>query len=493
MTTYPLLFFTSGTPINVGHNCAYERWLEFHAGEHGCGFKKVGQAIPLTTGAAVHQGIELIGRWVLDWQAAHVKQQLLDVPHAVTAWAATEAAARYEIKARARGLELTKRDVDSKPAIETLILEQRTLIEAQVWIYALARLPVMLASYRLLDVEREEGPVIDCTCGLGDWIGEWQQHAARQCKGIVLQGRSDFLWERLDGSAIVYEEFKTKATANYGWDQQWEHSGQLFRNMEAGSRRLGREISEAFVPVLYKGRRDRDDRDDKTQPKRQQSPLVYGYYDPGNGMTRMPEWAARYRWYDDYGKGHTLPRTYQRTAIWDESIALMGLVNPNGVREHEFRDDSSRVERWVRGWILPAQYSELLKVLGPFPKPRALVEDYILSALVEETDWRLKIARTRELKLYEPASVFTTHEGDRLTAANYIARSWNCTRFDGSSCQFKPLCFREPGWESIEGMCAQDGVTKIYEVRTPHHAIEREAFEQAGVVFPESEDEDDED
>lgn len=492
MPTYPALWFTSGTPISIGqHDCAYARWLEYHAGPHGCGYRKRGQQVPLATGAAVHRGIELIGKWILDWQHAHAGQRLFNAPDEVIAWGATEAAAGYEQKARARGLELTKRDVDSAAAINTLILEQRTLIEALVWIYATVRLPFMLASYRLLDVEREEAPVIDCTCGLGDWLSDWQTHDKRGCKGIVMQGRSDFLWEHIDTSQIAYEEFKTKATANYGWEQQWEHSGQLFRNMEAGTRRLGKEISEAFVPVLYKGRRDRLNRDDKTQPKTQQSPLVYGYYDPGNGMNRMPEWAARYKWYDDYGKGHTLPRTFERKPIWDESLPLLATSNPNGVQQ--FREDSSRVEQWVKGWITPIQCAEILKVLGPFPKPRAMVEDYLTALLVEEADWRSRVDQLRQLKLYEPSSVFVADGGDQIRAAHFVSRSWACTRFDGSRCQFKPLCFHEPGWESIEGMVAADGVTKMYEVRTPHHAEEKVAFEQQGVTFPDSGEEEDDD
>ena len=492
--------------MNVGqHDCAYARWAGYHAGRHGTGYRSIAQAVPLATGSGVHTGMELIGRWILDWQHAHAGQRLLAVPDEVTAWAAIEAADGYARKAHARGLELTKTDVDAQSAIDRLIQEQRTLIEAQVWIYAIVRLPFMLAQRRLLDVEREETPVIDCTCGLGDWIGDHSHHAARGCRGIVAMGKADFLWETAEdvqtatGSlrkgAIEYEEFKTKATPNYGWEQQWEHSGQLFRNMEAASKRLGKDVTQAYVPVLFKGRRDRRDREDKNSPKEQQSPLVFGYFDPGNGLGRDPEWSARYRWYDDWGKGHTLPRSYQRQPIWDEQFPLVG-VNPNGV---EFRADASRVERWVRGWILPIQYPELIKVLGPYQKPRAMVADYTQSMLTGERRWRSEVEYARGLGIFEPTdrvevpdNVDVPTPTDKvptqiITAADIFERSWACTRFAGDSCFMKPVCHREPGYE--QGMLAMGR----YEIRTPHHEPEKADAIARGVVFAADDDDEGDD
>lgn len=484
---FPLLWYTSGTPMNVGQrDCAFARWLEYHAGPHGTGYRMKAAAVPLATGAAVHHGIELVGKWMLEWQQAHPGQRLLVVPDEVVAWGAAEAADGYAAKARRRGLELTKTDSTAMEAVEQLIVEQQTLIEAQVWMYAIVRLPFMLSRARLLDVEREETPVIDCTCGLGDWIGQAAHHAQRNCRGIVAQGKADFLWEVVDDGTIEYEEFKTKAVANYGWEQGWEHSGQLFRNMEAASKRLGRDVSTAYVPVLFKGKRDRWDREDKTAPKAQQSPLVYGWFDPGNGMTRPADWSARYVFYDDWGKRHTLPKTFTRVGIWRADVELPA-DNPNG---WPGRAGARRVERWVRGWILPVMHAELVKVLGPFPKPRALVGDYTQAMLTEERRWRSEVEYLRELKIYQPGDEARVEiEGqlpETITAAHVISRSWACTRFDGSRCMFKPVCFKDPGWEQIETM-------GWYEIRTPHHAPEAEACAAVGVVFPEDADGDEDD
>lgn len=495
--SFPALWYTSGTVIRTGQtDCAFKRFLNYHAGRHGTGFASRKTAIPLATGSGVHTGMELIGGWILDWQAANPGKRLLpDHPalDEVIGWGAAEAAAGYARKARARGLELTALDVDSAAATEQLILEQQTLIESQVWIYCLGRLPIMLAEHVLLAVEHEESPVIDCTCGLGDWVGQAETHAQRGCAGIVMQGKADFLWRHVDSNKIVYEEFKTKATPNYGWEQQWEHSGQLLINMEAASQRIGEEVSEAFVPVLFKGKRDRIKRGDQTSPKIQQSPLVWPWFYPGNGMNRPPEWASRWEWWDEFGK-HTIGNSYKRQALWDESVDLP-VENPNGV---SFRSGASRVERWVKGWIVPAQYPDLLKVLGPYPKPRARIADAVKGILAEERRWRDDVEYLRNVGVFNATDVGQIVEdrpngipAQSITAADIIPRSWNCTGFDGTPCMFKPVCHREPGSErGIENM------TEIYTIRTPHHSTEKVALgalvESLGLKWEESEEGDEE-
>lgn len=468
--TFPALWYTSNTPHQVGlRDCPMDRYLGYHAGVHGTGYRRKATAVPLATGSAVHTGLEYLGQWVLDWQASHAGQRLTAIDDAVIAWAAREAAVGYERTAWARGVLLTATDATRAEAIEQLILEQRTLVEALIWIYGLVRLPLMLSQYRLLAVETEETPVLACTCGLGDWVADDRTHAARGCTGIVMQGRSDALWEAIDSGAIVYEEYKTKAMASYSWEQSWTHSGQLLINMEAASRRLGRPVSEAFVVALYKGKRDRTDRKDVSTPKTQQSPLVYGWYDPG-GLNRTPDWSARYRWYDEYGGGHTLPRTYKRAPIWDPQFPLDPATNPNGV---VLRAEASRVEQWVKGWILPVQYAELIKAFGPFPRQEARVPLAVQGVLAEEMTWRARVHHLRAQGAVEP--------GDALVD-QIIPRSWNCTHFDGTPCQFVGVCQRDPGWEDLGD--PEGAIGQLMQIRRPHHAPEAQAFEAGGVVFP---------
>lgn len=460
---YPALWFTSNTPITTGQrDCAYLRWLGYHAGPHGTGYRRKGHAVPLATGSAVHVGHQLIGDWILEWQAKNPTRRLTAVPDPVIAWAAGEAASQYEASARAKGLILTVGDLDAAAAIDGLILEQRTLIEGLIWIYAIVRLPVMLADYRLLAVEQEEGPVLDCTCGLGDWVGQWDVHQQRGCAGIVAQGRTDALWEGASDATtgtIVYEELKTKASERKSWEDAWEHASQLWLNMEAAGKRLGRDVTTAFVPVLFKGWRGRDRGADPSQPKYQHSPLCYGWYDAGNVPLREPNWSSRYTWHDDYGQKHTLGRTYTRKPLWSPEIEIPTIGAPA---------TASRVERWIKGYITPVQYGDLLKVLGPFPLPRNQVRDATIALLAEERRWRDLVAELREAQAFTP---------DHPLVAELVPRSWNCTRYDGTPCEGRPICKKEPGWDAIDTM-------GVYDIRTPHHDPEKVAFAACGVTFP---------
>jgi len=469
-STYPALWYTSGTPHRRGlTECPMARYLGTHAGVHGTGHQRIATAVPLATGAAVHRGVQLIGQWVIDFQAAHPVQRLLSVPDEVIAWAAGEAARAYEAKARKKGLLLTNMDVDSAAANEILILEQRTLIESLIWIYAIVRLTFMLARARILAVELECAPVIDCTCGVGDWVGQDLDHAARGCTGIVAQGRGDVLFEVYEDGTIEYEEIKTKATERKSWEDAWEHSGQLWLNTEAASRRLGKDVNTSYVPILFKGWRGRDKGRPTTDPKYQHSELCYGWLDVG--VDGQAHWASQYKWVDDYGKGHTLGSSYRRHGLWidDVEIPLM-----EGVRA-----DAGRVERWIKGIMSPMQQSTYLRALGPFPRQQMRMPEATMGFLAEERLWRYRVDLLRSQQAYD---------AEHPTTLALVPRAWQCTRYDGALCDFKPVCDKEPGFESIDTMGR-------YEIRTPHHAPEKAAWEAAGLLFPHDPDEefDDED
>ena len=506
--THPLLWFTSRSPTDVGQrHCRFDRFLSYHAGPHGTGYRRTALSVPLATGSAVHTGAELLADWILEYQQKHCGQPPVVIPLEVIHWAAEEAAAEYERAARAKGfneaglesiggadpvVDGDGRVVDQQrvgggamgspvalpAALETLIMEQRTLIEAQIWIFATITVPQMLATHRILGYEVEETLVLDCTCGLGEGVADWAIHAARQCTGIVQMGRADWLlegWERDVRGQIIYDEFKTKATPNAPWEKAWEHSGQLRVNMETASRRLGKKVTAANIVVLFKGWRGRDKGADPSEPKYQHSPLCYGYFDPGSEGFRPQAWAAQYKWYDDLGKGHTLPRTYEKTPIWDLSKplpvvegALLGKPAP------------SRVGNWVLGYITPKQWGELVKVLGPFPYQPAAIPDTLRSVLAEERLWREDVAHIRAEVVAQAGLGNARSEID--IAADYIPRSYQCTQFSGEDCPHKRICDKAPGWEHPLTM-------GIYDIRTPHHLPERQACEAGGVVFPEDDSE----
>ena len=484
--TYPAMWFTSNTPITEGQrHCRMARYLGYHAGAHGTGWRRKSLSVPLATGGAVHRGVELIAEWVLDYQAAHhgmppapSARYPLGIPAPVVAWAATEAAAQYEASARKRGFEETALtavgvdDVDPAtlpPAVETLILEQRTLIEGLIWLWAIVQLPGLLGPYRVLDSEREEGLILDCSCGLGDAVADIGTHHARGCTGIVVQGRADLLLESTVSGQVTYQEIKTKASPNYPWEKAWEHSGQLRVNMEAARRRLGREVAAGYIPTLFKGKR-MSDRDDPAAPRRQDSPICYGWFDEGSPGFRPEAWAAAYKFQDDYGKNHTLGKNFVRTPVWDLSVTLP-LRETNLI---ERGVEVTRVGQWVTQYLTPLQRAQIVKVLGPFPFQASAIPLTLQSIQVEEDDWRDRVRLIR-------GNAAELHLSDVELADAYVSRSWNCTPFGGEPCMFKPICERASGWQTPETM-------GVYEFRTPHHAPEREAFEAGGVVFPAPED-----
>ena len=466
---YPLLWYTSGTPSRTGQmECAMRRYLGNHAGVHGTGYRRISTAVPLATGHAVHVGHQLLGEWILDFQKAHPGRQLVAAPDEVIAWAANEAAVRYEARARKRGLTLTSLDAEGQYATEQLIMEQRTLVEALIWVYAIVRLPYLLSVARLLAVELECTPVIDCTCGLGEWIGQDTDHEARGCAGIVDQGRGDGLWQMYEDGSILYEEVKTKATERKSWEDAWEHSGQLWLNTEAASRRLGVEVNASYVPILFKGWRGRDKGSPSSAPKYQHSELCYGWLDTAS-LDGEARWAFKYKWYDDMGRERRLGNTYKRTPLWDTNYEIPRLEN--------VRPEATRVERWIRGFLPPMYYTDYCKVLGPFPRQRFRLIEASAAVLADERLWRYRVDTLRTAGAFDH-----THP---MTLA-MIPRSWNCTSYDGTPCDFKMLCDKEPGWENIEA-------SGRYEIRGPHHKPEKVAFEKLGVVFPDEGDEEYED
>ncbi len=530
---HPLLWFTSRSPTDVGQrHCRMDRFLSYHAGPHGTGYRRKALSVPLATGSAVHTGAELLADWIMEYQQKHHGQPPVVLPLEVIHWAAEEAAAGYERLARAKGfnevgleqiggddavvgdagvgdqrLSIRSGDVgratgdlgthqihrgpaggvDTPPAalvpatlpaaLETLIMEQRTLIEAQLWIFATITVPQMLSTHRILGYEVEETLVLDCTCGLGEGVANWRVHFDRQCEGIVQQGRADWIlegWEASKRGQLVYDEFKTKASPNAPWEKAWEHSGQLRINMETAGRRLGKKITAANIVVLFKGWRGRDKGDPPETPKYQHSPLCYGYYDPGSEGLRPGGWAAQYKWFDDLGKGHTLPRTYQNRPVWDMSLPMLP------TRQEDVGRFPSRVATWVMNYITPKQWGELVKVLGPFPYQPAAIPDTLRSVLAEERDWREVVQIIRERTLNEHEMGRTRSEID--IAADLIPRSYQCTQFSGEDCPHKKICEKAPGWEDPLSM-------GIYDIRTPHHLPEREACEAGGVVFPEDDSE----
>ena len=470
------MWYTSQSPQNEGFlRCPMARFLGTHAGPHGTGYRRVRQHIPLATGSGVHKGLELIGEWLLDWQERHGLVAVPDQPtlREVIAWAAAEAARTYASKAEKKGfVELERMDSTdqalAKIMTETLIKEQATLIEGQVWVWGILQLPNLLATHYVLQPESEECLILDCSCGLGMAVVDPRTHAARGCTGIVQQGRPDWLIAHRETHQPVYLQFKTKATASVSWELAWSHNMALLIDMEAASRRLGKSVREAFVHVLYKGYFGRDRNAPPEARKYQHSPLCYGYYQAAVPPMREAQWASQYDYVGPDGKGHKLPKTFDKVPIWDESRELLPV-----------RPDASRVETWVTREISQDQWAGLLNILGPFTREendRRLQQAY-RSFVAEEQTWQARVSYLRDT--CGVTSVSSPSIDD------IVPRSYACTDWSGNPCVFLGICNGDVEADDPVG-------SGKFTIRTPHHQLEREAFEAIGVVFPGEDDEDEE-
>lgn len=465
---YPLLWYSSNTPHKQGlTNCDYARWLGQHAGPHGTGYRLRSTAVPLATGIAHHAGLELMAGWMLEHEQKF-PGQLYQLPPEVIAWAAEECAARYEAKARSRGLQVTMTDSVDNPAIEQLIMEQRTLVEAMVWVWGLERLPALLPEYTIFAAESEDCIVMDCTCGLGEGVADHDLHAAQGCAGIAYMAKADQIWKRRSGGSYAYLQAKSWGSINIYKERKWEHDSQLLFDMEAASRRYGIDVAEGFVDVSLKGWRGRDKGAPPTEPKYQHSYLCYGYYNAAIGLgavlndtaAAMGQWAAESSWHDGQ-KNRKLTADYAKVPVWEPERPLPAV-----------REGASRVENWVRGVLTPMQRAKVITVLGPFPRPTRRVAKAIAGIKAEERRWRADVEYLRE-----QGAIYPGHP----LVEEVIARSWECTSYDGTPCFGRRVCFEELGWENPEAGGS-------YERRRPHHDPELKAVIDLGHALPESDE-----
>ena len=138
------IWYSSNSPHKDGTvTCDMMRFLGYHAGPHGTGWRLKSQNIPLATGAGLHKGIDNVAGWIAEWQQGHPNQRLLSLPIEVAAWAALEAAESYKARATARGLALTVNDSTAKEAVDQLIAEQTPLIEGMVHVWCHVHLPAL--------------------------------------------------------------------------------------------------------------------------------------------------------------------------------------------------------------------------------------------------------------------------------------------------------------------------------------------------------------
>jgi hypothetical protein len=462
------LWLTSRSAYESGFFCPRSRQLEYHSGPLGYGVVKKAESMPLATGDSIHKAIAPGLRWAMNNPTD--LNPIVDI----TREACADAKAAYHKKIDARGLANL---VSGDESLETIVTEQELLIDALPWCFYLEAFDDLLANYSIVSVEAPEELVLDCTCGLGDKIGTFLDHHHRQCDGIGLMGRLDFILRSHATGELAYNELKTAGQISRGWEEQWADKVQFVIGVSGAERRLEEPITAHAVYGLVKGsRRHRFYKPGEggSGPIIQDTVLVYPYCREGNPPMQEEDWQVEYEQTDELtGKTTRLGKKYQKKLLTENRDAIAA-AEENGMPLGEY---------WCR-IAPPAVRKKHITHIGPLRISPIMKGKLLRQVVAVERDWQ-----RRAWAIYE---AFDTADGQwadphfQATLDEHAPCSWECKKFTSRhACQFHRMCFEEAGWdEPLEG--------GYYIPRRPHHAAECQQAEDRGLLLPEEGIEEDE-
>ncbi len=451
------LWLTDRSRLEAGlDHCRRARLLNYHFGPTGYGIARKAHSIPLVGGTTYHDGLAHVTR--------HVQVHDTLPPDAVVREACAMSTTAYRDTVTARGLQ----NLDEGERLEDIIAEQCCLIEGLIWAFALTTLPEMHRQARIVEVEEEDVLVYGCSCGLGSEIGTLEEHEARDCQGVGVQSRLDFLIEyRARPGVLAYCEFK--GGAYEGFADDWEYKNQFALGARRVQARRGVPLSEGFIIQLLKGKREGRDYDPatkrKTGPLMQNTTLCYWYRREGNPPLDAPDWQEQYEWVDEEGKNRRLGNNYRKAGLWTIGQDAPELLQ-TGISIPEFAAKFVPRERLGRHVAL----------IGPLQINPIILDAMPEIVVAEETRWQAVV--------WELWDVFQNDAGqdwahpsyqaalNRLAPPNYSGCRRYGRRYD---CQFAPLCHYKEGWQDPLGSGG-------YVLRLPHHEAERYQQVARGIV-----------
>ncbi len=434
----------------VGY-CRRARYLEYHAGPNGYGLQPKALSIPLVTGSYVHDPLGVILTWCKDHEG-----KLPD--ETVVRGAIAEAMTAYQRICELRGLAFLDQEQQDAQYVQQ---EQMALMEGLIWIFVLYELPWIVEENVILEVEQEGVWVGGCTCGLGDAIGSQADHEARDCSGIGLQCRGDFLARRKSDVQLGYHEIKTTGSVDKRWRERWESAMQLAFAMADVEARYSEEVTHTWIHGLNKGYRARDKGlgGEAEGPRKQKSVLCYLFHRAANPPFCDEDWQPSWYWTDELGLKHTLSKkkgeAYLQEPVWSQ-------------RFPDRPTEMSPVEYWVR-WLPEHAVKTLLEPVGPIPRKPLQVKAALRELVGEEVRWQEILWTLYEANLpWE--SVELQAQLDRA-----IPRGRQCHNRWGRPCSFLPLCDFQGQWQDPMG-------SGLFVPRRPHHAPELKQLEDRGLV-----------
>lgn len=458
---HPLnLWLTDRSRYEAGiTHCQRARLYRYHHGNHGYGWDVRARSQPTITGTLIHAPITTVLS-----ACQGLAPEVLPDETFVYEQAILPAITLYAQIVEHRGLA----NVVDPQELGLRVVEQTTLLEGLVWAWYYMALPEYHRQFEVVLVEAELPVVLGCTCGLGDRTGSLTDHDGRECRGIGYMTRGDVVARSRETGTYRYDDFKSTSQVNANWEAAWQYRTQVLTGVLGAEQYLGVTIDEVWIHGLIKGSY-RSEWNPETQsatgPKYQQSPLVYGWRQPANPPLTSEQWACRYNLPPDphTGKGRRLPKSYQRTGIWElpESLwAQPGVLSAAHYWAQYLRNDG----------LLGEQY----RVVGPLLREQWKLDTVITQIVGEEN--------RAQLGTWAIYQALTLCEGDWTHPSVIAAMDTHfpqaggdaCHSFFGSECSYLTLCKRAPGWE--------DPGAIGYVLRRPHHAPELQQALDRGCV-----------
>jgi len=403
--------------------CPRLRFLEYHC--QGTGIRLSKENIFLSTGSAIHQGIELLlrGESVYCFECGFnstLLQKGINCPICEKDSKYIQLAIINDIDSCVKVATHEYTKLISKKELELdknenqlfVMQEQRALIEGLIRAFYIVHYPILIDEYEVLDTERE------IELELAD--------------GLVLMSRPDSVFRDKATQGLVVYSLKSSASWKTDTNElQNKYDDQGISELITSEAFYGEEVEAILMNFVIKGQRMLMG-EAENKVKLQNSFIVHPYMLDGIGQ----QFSIKY----------TKAKGWKRVNIWEEMP----------------------VRDWIE--ILEKDYFEELKgtVVNPYPYNRS-TED-IKNWREQNVYQELEIAKhLDELRQLEPSlpGIRESQLSYYQTLLNrYFPQTRNACFSYGKTCQFVMHC-----WEGVRS----DSVE--YEARQAHHKPEQELFQ----------------
>lgn len=497
-TTTPaasLLWYNSRSQIEDGRShCERDRYLTNHAGPNGYGIQRRGQSLPLASGSMLHTAMAGIMRWACDHDGEILQMLALPeaqtgaarllVPREVVRASLDVAFLEYDQSVEKRGFAY----MADSPEVTYLVQEQKALIAGLCWAWTIEALPRILEHSRIIEVENDRSVVYSCTCGLGAFIGDHDDHVARGCEGKAFANMPDFLSQRRDTLEIGYHEFKTSGSDSPTFRDQWEVKMQLITATVEAELRHGQPVNEIWIHGLLKGKREQDYNAQTNRRDiglyKQSSIACYGYVKPAHPPFDDIDIRPSYEWWDEYeNRIRKVGKNHKKTPIWEIPLEI-----PEGWTLYE---------TWAE-FIGGEARRKMLAMIGPLGRRENMIDGFFEETRAEEDRWIAGVWALNDLASELMSEVVITQDRNvdywrdiwadqrfQTLLNQTFPRSYACRRFGNKyACQHETTCFYKEGWDHPLTASPIDSSPGAFILRRPHHRHELEQAVTRGLLPP---------